>query len=367
VALGVEAARVVVGDPGDDDAGGLGRAGQRPVGDGVDEDLAGVVPGQLDPAQQPPEGCGAVLGGELGALLAGEVPGVGEQVEPPCGAFGGGERGGLGEQFPGRGEVGGLLGGGGGDGQGRAGAVGVALVEDRGEQCDRVAVQGLVGPALGGVVDGAGSGHVGGVRVAATGEGDVERGERCPGGDHGVAGVGGAALGGVHGGGVGQVEVLGHVRGGQGQPLPDGFAVRARGRRGGGGDPDVEGAVVADGEDLVGLAVDRAAAVALVAGEVPAVVAGLDEVADPGDGALGQCDAVLGDPAQADEFGAQLPRKSSGGGVVVDQQHRPAPGEGVGEPRSRGGRLGLLAGAGVEQPALLVVAAQHSLVAVAQP
>jgi hypothetical protein len=49
---------------------------------------------------------------------------------------------------------------------------------------------------------------------------------------------------------------------------------------------DLEAAVVADAGDAVGLAVDRAAAVALVSGEVPGVVAGLHEVPDAGGGAL---------------------------------------------------------------------------------
>ena len=69
------------------------------VGDGVGEGLAGVVPGQLGPAQHPREGGGAVLGGEPGALVGGERAGGGELVEPDGGAFGGGELGGVGEQL----------------------------------------------------------------------------------------------------------------------------------------------------------------------------------------------------------------------------------------------------------------------------
>ena len=42
-------------------------------------------------------------------------------------------------------------------------------------------------------------------------------------------------------------------------------------------------------------------------------------------------------------------------------------GEGVGEPGAGGGGFGLLDGAGVEDPAVLVVVGEHGLVAVAQP
>ncbi len=51
---------------------------------------------------------------------------------------------------------------------------------------------------------------VGGVAVTAAGEGDVGRGG-VAGGDDGVGGVHGAALGGVHRGGVGEGEVGGDV------------------------------------------------------------------------------------------------------------------------------------------------------------
>ena len=73
------------------------------------------------------------------------------------------------------------------------------------------------------------------------------------------------------------------------------------------------------------------------------------------------------DPAEADELGAQLRGQAGGLLVGVDQQQRAAAGEGVGQPGAGGGLLGLLAGAGVEQPAVLVVGAQHVRVAVAQP
>ena len=107
-------------------------------------------------------------------------------------------------------------------------------------------------------------------------------------GDDGVAGVGGAALRRVHRRGVGQVEVFGDVGGGQQQPHVHGLAVGA----GGGGEVDFEGAVVADGGDLVGLAVDRTARVPVDPGQVPAVPAGLHAVANPGDRPLGERDAV---------------------------------------------------------------------------
>jgi hypothetical protein len=43
--------------------------------------LVGVEAGELDSAQQPAEGCGTVFGGQLGALVGGEVTGVDELVE----------------------------------------------------------------------------------------------------------------------------------------------------------------------------------------------------------------------------------------------------------------------------------------------
>ncbi len=43
------------------------------------------------------------------------------------------------------------------------------------------------------------------------------------------------------------------------------------------------------------------------------------------------------------------------------------PGEGVGQPRARGGVLGLLDGAGVDEPPVLVILGQHGLVPGAQP
>ena len=102
--------------------------------------------------------------------------------------------------------------------------------------------------------------------------------------------------------------------------------------------------------------------------QLPAVAAGLDPVTDPGNGALcREGDAVLVDPAQRDQLGPQR-RAGSGGGLVgADEQQRLAAGEGVGQPGASGAGLGLLGGAGVDEPAVLGVLVEHGLVAVAQP
>jgi hypothetical protein len=76
--------------------------------------------------------------------------------------------------------------------------------------------------------------------------------------------------------------VLGNVGRRQHHPLPQPRPVGAAAEQRG----DVEATVVADRGDLVGLAVDRATAVALDPGEVPPVEPGLDKISDPGDGAL---------------------------------------------------------------------------------
>ena len=78
--------------------------------------------------------------------------------------------------------------------------------------------------------------------------------------------------------------------------------------------------------------------------------------------------AVLVDPAEADELGAQLRGQAGGLLVGVDEQQRRAARRGCrpATPRAADGSA-CSRGAGVEQPAVLVVVAQHRLVAVAQP
>ena len=99
--------------------------------------------------------------------------------------------------------------------------------------------------ALGGVVDAGDGGDVRGVGVAAAGHARrTARPAPVARGDDGVGGVDGAALGGVHGGGVAEREVLGDVGGGQHQPLAELLAVGVAAGDGG----DLEAAVVADGE-----------------------------------------------------------------------------------------------------------------------
>jgi hypothetical protein len=132
-----------------------------------------------------------------------------------------------------------------------------------------------------------------------------------------VAGVDGAALGGVHGRGVGQRQVCGHVAGRELQRRTQllhlgsldptvGADIGAGGAAGDGGDG--EPAVGTQGGDAIGLAVDRRTGVARVAGEFPAVAAGLHEVADSGRYALptgaGERDARLLDHAERHQLGA---------------------------------------------------------------
>ena len=134
-----------------------------------------------------------------------------------------------------------------------------------GEHGDRVAVQGVRVGALGGVVDPCLGGDVGGVGVAAARHADVERGRPGAGGDDGVGGVHGAALRGVHRGGVAQRQVLRDVGWRKQQALAEHVAVSGAALD----DGDLECAVGADGLDAVVLAVDRVAAVAFVAGDGP--------------------------------------------------------------------------------------------------
>ena len=73
------------------------------------------------------------------------------------------------------------------------------------------------------------------------------------------------------------------------------------------------------------------------------------------------------DAAEPHQLGAQLVGQPGGGGVGADDDQRVAAGEGVGQPGAAGGLLGLLDGAGVDEPAVLGVLAHHGGVAVAQP
>ncbi len=104
----------------------------------------------------------------------------------------------------------------------------------------------------------------------------------------------------MDGGGVTERQVLGDVVGRQDNPIPLDLVGAAK------EGCDLKAAVIADGGDPVLLAVDGSAAVAGVAGEVPAVAAGLDDVADAGPGSLqAERHALLVvDSAEADEVGA---------------------------------------------------------------
>jgi hypothetical protein len=63
--------RCPLGDPVVQNVGQLPGAGQRAARDGLGEDLARVVPGELGAAQQPGQGRAAVFDGDPGALVVG--------------------------------------------------------------------------------------------------------------------------------------------------------------------------------------------------------------------------------------------------------------------------------------------------------
>ncbi len=162
-------------------------------------------------------------------MLRGQVPGGGELVEPALGAPGGqvGDHGDQGVDVGGgrAGLLGGVL------GLGERGAVRVDLgwaddVGEHGGGVRRSARGGLAG--LGGVVGELGDDeqHVG---VGAAGGHHVGRGAVGAGAEDAVAGaVDGAPVRGVHGGGVGEGDLLADVGGGQQQRRGELFARRPR-------------------------------------------------------------------------------------------------------------------------------------------
>ena len=356
---GVEPARVPVGDSGVQDVRGVGRAGQRALGDRIVEQLAGVVAGQLGAAQHAGKGGGAVLGGDPRSLVGRQQAVDGELVEPVGGAGGRSELGCVGEPLSRRlGRSGGLRGVG-RDCRRRPCSDRLTVGQDAGEDGDRVAVQLVVFVAAGGVVDAGQGDDVREVGVPAARERDVERGQRGALGDHGVAGVHRDALGGVHSGGVAEGEVLGDVARGEHHAVSEHVAVGAAAQERG----DVEAAVGAQRVDAVGLAVDRAAAVAFVASEVPLVPACLDQISNSGGESFGDPHADLVDVAEADEFGTQLRGQARGLLVGVHQQQGVLAGQGVSQPRGRGRLFGRGDGTSVEEPAVLVIVPQHRFVA----
>ena len=131
---------------------------------------------------------------------------------------------------------------------------------------------------------------------------------------------------------------------------------------------DLDTAVVADGSDPVLLPVDGASAVAVVAGQVPAVASGLDNVADAGPGPLqAKRHTLLIDFAEAYQIGAQLGGEPGHLLVRVDDEQRVLTAEGVGEPRSGRRGLRLVERAAVEEAAMFVIVGQHGLVMLAEP
>ena len=239
--------------------------------------------------------------------------------------------------------------------QGSAGGGGGGLRavggEDPGEDVDRGGREQRVAGDHGVRVAVVAGGQVEVVAVPAAGDRDVEQLAVLGAGDDGVADVGGDALGGVHGGGVAERDVLGGVLAGQGDP-PAGGQV---------GDP--QRPVHLDGGDPPAVAVlhpvgaaDRKAAV---------VAAGDDQVPGAGPGAVGELHlgtggAVGGEPVGAGA-GVELRDQLAGGG----EHHRVPAGGAVRGPR----RVGLRGdGARVAdvQPAVVEVEADPGRVARAQ-
>ena len=134
-------------------------------------------------------------------------------------------------------------------------------------------------------------------------------------GDQAAGGGDGAALRAVHGAGVGQLHVRGHV--GRGKLQLTRLSVRA-----GRGDRH-------DGQRPVPAAFGDAPGVAVGDEPLPRfgpqaafVEAGDDQVADAGPVAVGQLDAVLFDEPALDEVGAGAGRQGRRGGLGVGHQQR---------------------------------------------
>src|SRR6185312_7127087 len=95
------------------------------------------------------------------------------------------------------------------------------------------------------------------------------------------------------------------------------------------------------------------------AGDAP----GLDQIADPCVGALQpQRDLGLLDQAEPDELSTELGAQLRGLLIGVSDQQRMLPTESVGQPRLPRRVAGLLKGAGIKEPALLVILLQDTLI-----
>ena len=109
--------------------------------------LSRVVAGELGAAQDAGQRGGAVLGGETGAVVAGDGAVGGELVEPAPGALGGGEVGGVGEELAAVRVLPDSVADSVAVASAEADSVPSSRVDDPGEDGDGVAVQGVVGGA----------------------------------------------------------------------------------------------------------------------------------------------------------------------------------------------------------------------------
>ena len=317
------------------DGGDRPGAGHRALGDRRN-DRGGVVSGELGFADGMVEGGPGRVGAVPGVLVAAE-PGLDGGVQVG-GALGGGDL--LVEvDQPGR-VVGGVqrgvhFGGGGAV----AGGAGEGLAED-GFRVGLVFASGLPGddvqPVLG----------------AAAGGGDIEGLPVHACGYQGVRGLGGAALGGVHGAGISEGGVLLGVGGGNGERLAPG-AVRLAAA-------DLDLTVAAESVDPADLEDVAVGEPLPVGGDHVVVEPGLDPVPGLGVVAVGEADPLrAGLPsvrlADLGEVLGGLPVEFGDVGLGLGDHQRVFPGVDVGGPVEHHVTDGLVLGGGEDTPLYLVV------------
>ena len=203
--------------------------------------------------------------------------------------------------------------------------------------------------------------HVGEVGVGAAGQRDVGVLAVLGAGDHGQAGVHGAALGGVIGDRVAELGIL--VAGVQ--EGPSGPAAQPGARVGIQGAADRQ-PVPGDGVDAEQVAVGQGTA-GLTGLDVVVVAGADDQIARTGPGAVGDahCGPVV-DGAEGDEVVADAAVQLAAQRVVGRHQQRVGAACGQGDVGSRGGVHHLL-GVAAEDAGVLVVFGEHSGVAGAEP
>ena len=208
---------------------------------------------------------------------------------------------------------------------------------------------------------GRGGEHVGEVDVSAAAQRDIRVLAVFGPGDHGQAGVHGAALGGVVGDRISQFGifvVLEHKVSVGPAALP-GYRVGVQG-------PADEQAAPGDGLDTEQVAVGQGPAG--LAGLDAVVVAGADDqVAGTGPGGVGDGDCgAAGDDAHGDEVLADAAVQLAAQRVIRRHQQRVGAAGGQGDVCGRGGIHHLLRLA-ADDPGVLVILGQHAGVPVAQP